>query len=65
MPTHSENFGYVIAESLACGTPDEIVTFKLEEDDGRDKNLEHATKKAMQMFYDFLNEHMPVVEEEG
>ena len=50
---------------LACGTPDEIVTFKLEEDDGRDKNLEHATKKAMQMFYDFLNEHMPVVEEEG
>ena len=50
---------------LACGTPDEIVTFKLEEDDGRDKNLEHATKKAMQMFYDFLNEHVPMVEEEG
>jgi nicotinamide-nucleotide amidase len=50
---------------LACGTPDEIITFKLEEDDGRDKNLEHATKKAMQMFYDFLNEHIPVVEEEG
>ena len=50
---------------LACGTPDEIVTFKLEEDDGRDKNLEHATKKAMQMFYDFLNKHIPVVEEEG
>ena len=26
LPTHSENFGYVIAESLACGTP--VITTK-------------------------------------
>ena len=50
---------------LACGTADEIVTSKLEEDDGRDKNLEHATHTALQMFHEFLQEHMPVVEEEG
>ena len=50
---------------LACGTADEIVTSKLEEDDGRDKNLERATHTALQMFHEFLQEHMPVVEEEG
>ena len=50
---------------LACGSPDEIVTFKLDEDEGRDKNLERATNKALQMFHAFLKEHMPVVEAEG
>lgn len=50
---------------LACGSPDEIDTFKLDEDEGRDKNLERATNKALQMFHTFLKEHMPVVEEEG
>ena len=49
---------------LACGTADEIVTTKIEEDDGRDKNLERATHTALQMFHEFLKEHMPVVEEE-
>jgi nicotinamide-nucleotide amidase len=50
---------------LACGSSDEIDTFKLDEDEGRDKNLERATNKALQMFHAFLKEHMPVVEEEG
>ena len=50
---------------LACGSPDEIVTFKLDEDEGRDKNLERATNKALQLFHTFLKEHLPVVEAEG
>ena len=39
---------------LACGTPDKIVTCKVEEDHGRDINLAIATNTAMQMFYNFL-----------
>ncbi|MBQ2127906.1 MAG: CinA family protein [Prevotella sp.] len=39
---------------LACGTPDHVVTCKVEEDHGRDINLAIATNKAMQMFLDFL-----------
>lgn len=39
---------------LACGTPDQQVTLKVEEDHGRDINLAIATHKAMQMFLDFL-----------
>ena len=39
---------------LACGTPDNIVTFKVEEDHGRDINLAIATNKAMTMLRDFL-----------
>ena len=49
---------------LACGSPDQIVTFKLEGDEGRDKNLERATNKSLQMFHEFLNENMPIVYEE-
>lgn len=41
---------------LACGTPDRIVTQKVEEDHGRDINLAIATHKAMQMLLDFLKE---------
>ena len=39
---------------LACGTPDQQMTLKVEEDHGRDINLAIATHKAMQMFLDFL-----------
>jgi len=39
---------------LACGTPDNIMTCKVEEDHGRDINLAIATNKAIQMFCDFL-----------
>ncbi len=39
---------------LACGSPAKTVTFKVEEDHGRDINLAIATKKAMQLFLDFL-----------
>lgn len=49
---------------LACGSPDQIITFKLEGDEGRDKNLERATNKSLQMFHEFLNENMPIVYEE-
>ena len=41
---------------LACGTPDRIVTLKVEEDHGRDINLAIATNKAIQLFRDFLKE---------
>ena len=39
---------------LAVGTPDHVVTFKIEEDQGRDINLTVATTKAMMMLRDFL-----------
>lgn len=39
---------------LACGSADNIVTFKLEEDNGRDLNLAAATSKAIQMFLELL-----------
>ncbi len=39
---------------LACGTPDKIITCKVEEDHGRDINLAIATNKAIQMFRDYL-----------
>ena len=45
---------------LACGPQDKQVTFKVEEDHGRDINLAIATHKVMQMFLDFLrSEHQP------
>ena len=39
---------------LACGTPEKIVTCKVEEDHGRDINLAIATNRAIQMLRDFL-----------
>lgn len=41
---------------LACGTPDKVVTLKVEEDHGRDINLAIAQSKAMQMFLDYLQQ---------
>ena len=43
---------------LACGTPEKQITFKVEEDHGRDINLAIATNKAMQMFLEFLKEEV-------
>jgi len=39
---------------LACGSPDKVITCKVEEDHGRDINLAIATNKAMQLLCDFL-----------
>ncbi len=39
---------------LACGSEDNIVTMKVQEDHGRDINLAIATNNAMQLFCDFL-----------
>ena len=49
---------------LACGSEDDIVTMKLEEDYGRDINLAIATSKALQMFLKFIQEHNPEPKEE-
>ena len=51
---------------LAVGTPDNVVTFKIEEDQGRDINLTVATTKAMLMLRDFLkSEENPKEESES
>ena len=50
---------------LAFGTPDDVRTLKLEEDEGRDKNLMIATFKALQGFFDYINETLPRSEREG
>ncbi len=41
---------------LAYGTQDDVRTFKLTEDHGRDKNLAIATQKALQLFLTYLKE---------
>ena len=41
---------------VACGSGDKVKTFKVGEDHGRDINLAIATKKAMQIFLEFLRE---------
>ena len=41
---------------LACGSPEKIVTCKVEEDHGRDINLAIATNVAIQMFRDYLKQ---------
>ena len=49
---------------LACGTPDNVMTFKIEEDNGRDMNLTFATNKAVQMFCNFLKAEDATSEDE-
>lgn len=39
---------------LACGSAENVITIKVEEDHGRDINLAIATNKAIQLFRDFL-----------
>ena len=41
---------------LACGSPEKIVTCKVEEDHGRDINLAIAKNVAIQMFRDYLKQ---------
>ena len=41
---------------LACGTPERVVTLKVDEDHGRDINLAIATNRAMELFLGFLKE---------
>jgi nicotinamide-nucleotide amidase len=48
---------------LACGTPNDVITLKLSGDDGRDKNLETATYKAMQLFLEYLHNRLQDHEE--
>lgn len=43
---------------IACGNENDIVTLKLENDMGRDLNLSNATSKALQLFLDYLKEHL-------
>ncbi|MBR1389473.1 MAG: CinA family protein [Prevotella sp.] len=51
---------------LACGSPERIITMKVEEDHGRDINLAIATNHAMELFLEFLKgEELPKVEHEG
>ena len=44
---------------IGYGCKDDIRTFKLEEDFGRDINLAIATRKALRLFLDFLKEKNP------
>jgi len=41
---------------LACGTAENIVTMKIEEDLGRDLNIANATHRALQLFLQFLHD---------
>lgn len=43
---------------IACGSEDDIVTLKLEEDKGRDLNLANATSSALQLFLNYLTERL-------
>ncbi len=44
---------------IGYGCKDDIRTFKLEEDFGRDINLAIATRKSLRLFLDFLKEKNP------
>lgn len=47
---------------LACGNKDEVVTLKLDEDNGRDINIGIATSKALQLAVDFVSKHIEKAE---
>ena len=50
---------------LACGSKDDVVTLKLEEDNGRDLNLANATSQALKLFLEYITQRLPVEETEG
>ena len=47
---------------LACGNNDEVVTLKLDEDNGRDIHIAIATSKALQLAVDFVSKHIEKAE---
>lgn len=47
---------------IACGNADNIITLKLNEDFGRDINLEIATSKALQLFLMYLEDNSSLLE---
>lgn len=49
---------------LACGNADDIVTLKLEEDNGRDMNIANATSQALKLFLDYLTARLTVTEDD-
>ena len=44
--------------TIWIGSEDDIVTLKLEGDKGRDLNLSNATTQALQLFLNYLTEHL-------
>ena len=50
---------------LAYGSKDDIHTLKLEEDEGRDKNLLIATHTALQAFLEYIKKTIPPSQREG
>ncbi len=50
---------------IGYGSADDVRTFKLTEDDGRDKNLVNATNQALQCFLEFINEKIELPQHEG
>ena len=42
---------------LACGTRDNVVTMKLTEDEGRDKNISSAAFNALHLFLNYLKDY--------
>lgn len=44
---------------LACGNSDEQTTLCLTEDEGRDKNVENAVPRALNLLLDFIRAHEP------
>jgi len=43
---------------IGYGSADNVKTFKIEGDEGRDLNLTNATHQALQLFLNYLNEHI-------
>ena len=50
---------------LAYGKKDDVHTIKLEEDEGRDKNLLIATQEALKAFLEYINKNIPPSKREG
>ena len=48
---------------IAVGNKENLVTKKIEEDNGRDKNLASATSVAVHMLLEYLKENCPKEEE--
>lgn len=44
---------------VACGSKDNVKTFKITEDDGRDINVARATNQALTLFLEMLREEYP------